>query len=64
MAENEFDNAPLGGAADQPTAPQAGVLAQYVKDLSFENPNAPASMQNTAGAKPAMVTVPPALSDA
>ena len=26
-------------------APQAGILAQYVKDLSFENPNAPASLQ-------------------
>jgi preprotein translocase subunit SecB len=29
----------------QPEAmPQIGVLAQYVKDLSFENPNAPRSM--------------------
>jgi preprotein translocase subunit SecB len=29
----------------QPQAmPQIGVLAQYVKDLSFENPNAPRSM--------------------
>ena len=26
-------------------APQAGILAQYTKDLSFENPNAPASLQ-------------------
>lgn len=25
--------------------PQAGILAQYVKDLSFENPNAPQSLQ-------------------
>ena len=24
--------------------PQVGILAQYVKDLSFENPNAPASL--------------------
>jgi preprotein translocase subunit SecB len=31
------------GAAD--TAPQIGVIAQYVKDLSFENPNAPAVYQ-------------------
>jgi preprotein translocase subunit SecB len=27
--------------------PQIGVLAQYVKDLSFENPNAPRSMAPT-----------------
>ena len=24
--------------------PQLGVLTQYIKDLSFENPNAPASL--------------------
>lgn len=56
MAENETDTqAPVGGiAGDAAQAPQAGVLAQYVKDLSFENPNAPASMQNSAGAKPAI----------
>ena len=27
------------------TLPQVGVLAQYVKDMSFENPNAPAVFQ-------------------
>lgn len=27
------------------TAPQVGVISQYVKDLSFENPNAPAVYQ-------------------
>lgn len=27
------------------TMPQVGILAQYVKDLSFENPNAPRSFQ-------------------
>ena len=32
-----------GGSAE-PTPPQLSVLAQYVKDLSFENPNAPQSM--------------------
>ena len=26
------------------TAPQLNVLAQYIKDLSFENPNAPSSL--------------------
>lgn len=56
MAENETDNqTPVGGlSGDGAEAPQAGVLAQYVKDLSFENPNAPASMQNSGSAKPAI----------
>ncbi len=27
------------------TAPTAGMISQYVKDLSFENPNAPAIYQ-------------------
>jgi preprotein translocase subunit SecB len=27
------------------TAPQVGIISQYVKDLSFENPNAPAVYQ-------------------
>lgn len=33
-----------GAQANQPP-PQLNVLAQYVKDLSFENPNAPRSLQ-------------------
>lgn len=39
------------GAPDTPaingadTQPQVGILAQYVKDLSFENPNAPRAFQ-------------------
>ena len=36
-------NEPLTNGAD--TAPQAGLVSQYVKDLSFENPNAPAVYQ-------------------
>ena len=36
-------NEPLTNGAD--TAPQAGLLSQYVKDLSFENPNAPGVYQ-------------------
>ncbi|MDA5192373.1 protein-export chaperone SecB [Govanella unica] len=31
---------------------QVGVLAQYVKDLSFENPGAPASLQKLGEVKP------------
>ena len=53
MAENET-NAPVGGIANAAEAPQAGVLAQYIKDLSFENPNAPASLQNNQAGKPAI----------
>jgi len=34
---------PLPNGAD--TAPAVGLLSQYVKDLSFENPNAPAIYQ-------------------
>ena len=46
MAEDEGAN----GAADpmiagSDTPPQIGIIAQYVKDLSFENPNAPAVYQ-------------------
>lgn len=51
MSDNEFDNnqAPAGGAAPEGgEGPQVGVLAQYVKDLSFENPNAPMSLQTPA----------------
>src|SRR6185312_14724135 len=34
-----------GPYEEQPTgAPQLGVLAQYIKDFSFENPNAPHSL--------------------
>lgn len=37
-----------GGPEPQMAMPQVGVLAQYVKDLSFENPNAPRSMAPSA----------------
>jgi len=41
---------PPAGAADPNQAPpQLNVLAQYVKDLSFENPNAPRSLQGQQG---------------
>jgi preprotein translocase subunit SecB len=33
-----------GGSQAPAATPQIGVLAQYVKDFSFENPNAPRSM--------------------
>lgn len=39
-AGNGHDEAPLD-------MPQVAILTQYVKDLSFENPNAPGSLQAT-----------------
>lgn len=44
MAENEFDPAPAPNGVDN--APQIGLIAQYVKDLSFENPNSPGIYQS------------------
>ncbi len=41
--ETSTTDAPLPNGAD--THPQVGLLAQYVKDLSFENPNSPAVYQ-------------------
>jgi len=41
--ENAVPGEPLTNGAD--TAPVAGLLSQYVKDFSFENPNAPAIYQ-------------------
>ena len=38
-----LDNQPAGNGAD--TQPVAGVISQYVKDLSVENPKAPDSFQ-------------------
>jgi preprotein translocase subunit SecB len=40
---DDLTNAPLENGED--TAPAVGVISQYVKDLSFENPNAPAVFQ-------------------
>jgi preprotein translocase subunit SecB len=38
----------IGASAD----PSVKVLGQYIKDLSFENPNAPKSFQQTEGQQP------------
>jgi len=46
MAEDKGTNgADEQSIAADDTLPQVGVIAQYVKDLSFENPNAPAVYQ-------------------
>ena len=44
-----------GATAQRPTAPPLQITAQYVKDLSFENPNAPESLM--PGAPPPQVSV-------
>jgi preprotein translocase subunit SecB len=46
MAEDEGmfgSGEPIGNGED--TQPQVGLISQYVKDMSFENPNAPAVYQ-------------------
>ena len=40
-----------------PLKPQFGVLAQYTKDLSFENPNAPQSLQQQPGQQPPAINL-------
>lgn len=50
MAENENDVSVEG--VDAAAAPQAGVIAQYVKDLSFENPNAPENFSDENAQQP------------
>ncbi len=44
---NSTNGGPQGEASDvqQGAPPQLNVLAQYIKDFSFENPNAPRSLQ-------------------
>ena len=45
---DEIDLSAAGNGFDQAAAdlPQVSILTQYVKDLSFENPNAPGSLQS------------------
>jgi preprotein translocase subunit SecB len=51
LFEGEFIVSTTNGgpaeAAAPSTGPQLTVLAQYIKDLSFENPNAPGSLQQS-----------------
>lgn len=42
MAENEVEGA--AGAEAENEGPMLSIITQYIKDLSFENPNAPASL--------------------
>ena len=45
MADDLATPTPNGVDPAAATQPQVGILTQYVKDLSFENPNAPTSLQ-------------------
>ena len=47
MADDGTVTSSLPVANGEDTLPAAGILSQYVKDLSVENPNAPASSQWT-----------------
>jgi len=49
MASTNGGPPPEAADANQ-AAPQLNVLAQYIKDLSFENPNAPRSLTQQQGA--------------
>jgi preprotein translocase subunit SecB len=42
---NIISNLDLGAGNGEDTSPAAGLISQYVKDLSVENPNAPKSFQ-------------------
>jgi preprotein translocase subunit SecB len=44
-----------GGAPEQDMAPALNALAQYIKDFSFENPNAPRSL--TPQANPPQISI-------
>jgi len=49
MADDTNNPAPEGAQPNgADTSPQIGLIAQYVKDLSFENPNAPNVYQQQA----------------
>ena len=47
---------PAGPDGNQPM-PQLNVLAQYVKDLSFENPNAPRALQQQQQQQPPKINI-------
>lgn len=60
MAEND-EKTPAGAAADKNTVggaggdqPEVRVMAQYIKDFSFENPNAPVTFEMNQTGKPAI----------
>lgn len=61
MSDTQPTPAPAPGAGPQageePARPVINVVAQYIKDISFENPNAPASLALNAAAPEIAVNV-------
>src|SRR3546814_13547141 len=51
MAEEQGADVGAGEANGADEQPQLAILAQYVKDLSFENPNAPQVFQSSGQPK-------------
>lgn len=49
MTPSDTGTGPIPPNSNGPVQPQFRVLAQYVKDLSFENPNAPSSLIQRPG---------------
>lgn len=49
MAEDNSGNAPVNGNGEDPAmvSPAIHIMVQYLKDFSFENPNAPSILQET-----------------
>jgi preprotein translocase subunit SecB len=50
--DNAAPASPPAGAATASAAPSMSIIGQYVRDLSFENPNAPASNLQGGGSNP------------
>ena len=46
------EQSPSGGNGTEGQTAQVAMLAQYVRDLSFENPNAPATLHEMQNKKP------------
>ena len=55
MTDTSSPTPPPAGGAAAPTTPPLAIAAQYVRDLSFENPNAPSTL--APGAAPPQVAV-------
>jgi preprotein translocase subunit SecB len=56
MAEDNAAPAALGNAGTSP-APTFNIIGQYIRDLSFENPGAPASIMAGAGSPQIAINV-------
>ena len=57
MSDSTTTDPAAPGAGEGAAQPSVRVLAQYVKDLSFENPRAPMSLQKKDGSPPINIGV-------